>query len=153
MRGIILLRGWNISLSDYRREVEIAGSSSSLVQALSAMIHEHLKARETFFGAGFRLGIEALVSTTFFSMVVLNLLINLKKRVILSLSVATLISWALYICVTFVFPLEEWLPGTAIYMDTASFFERHSPEITLFGTIFALISLFVGVLWRKARDR
>ena len=57
-----------VYLSDRIRKVEIAGSSSSLVQALSTLIHEHLKAKETFFGAEFRMWGTFLIIITHLSL-------------------------------------------------------------------------------------
>ncbi|MYK41138.1 MAG: hypothetical protein F4049_13070 [Gemmatimonadetes bacterium] len=142
-----------ISLRDYQREVEIVGSSLAQVQALSAMIHEHLETKETIFGAEFRTLGKALFFATFLSLAVLNFIINREKVNNANLSIVTVIMCPIYLCILFVFPLEDWLPGTAIYMDTAGFLEKYSPEVTFFGAICGLISLFVPFFWRKVRER
>ena len=142
----------NISLRDYRREVEIAGSSFAQVQALSAMIDEHLEAKEIILGVGFRISSQIALIIIFMSLASFYLLIKREKIVIPYLSTVVLILLAINICVFFVFPLEDWLPGTAIYMDTASLLEKFSPEFTFFGAICGFISLCC-LLWRAVRNR
>ena len=136
-----------ITLRDYNREVEVVGTSLSHVQAISAIIHEHLQAKETIFGGSrFRTLVSAILFAFFLTNVPLSFyLASLYPRFRNHLSVIGLVCSLFFVYFVIVSPLrEDWLfPGIAIYKDSASFITRFAPEFTFISMIISIIAFLV----------
>ena len=145
-----------ITLRDYNREVEVVGTSLTHVQAISAIIHEHLQTKETIFGGWtFRTLVSGILIAFFLTNVPLSFyLASLYPRFQIHFSVMGLVCSLLFFYILIASPLrDDWLfPGIAIYKDTASVVTRFAPEFTFYGMFLTLISctvLSIRYLYRK----
>lgn len=152
------IRRVEITLADYEREAVISGSSLTQVQALSAMIHEHLIPKETILGAEFRRVALFLIISIQLCLVGFKIYMdrtNSNKKILRYLNIAVILMAPIYISGLFIIPWQEWFPGTAIYSDTANFFERYGPEISFLSFLIgipSLLALVIGIVSRKKEN-
>lgn len=125
-----------IDLGDWSRVVRISGSSPEQVEALSALLREDLGAHRALL-AGPKLRLLAGVLLLVGSVVWFYLPGARPKWT--QLGVFVLAQVAIYLP-----PWEQWLAGTAVYTESASFAVRHSGSISLAGLVLAVASVVQG---------
>ena len=137
----------NIRLWDTSRTVEISGRSRDQVEAAASVASTIISQAETIvgglahraFGAFFLLA-GGLILSLYAGRIYLALQLT---RPILTLSMRLT---GLILTLSIWLPWEEWLPGTAVYRDDASFLVRYAALISFLGFIVGIVAIFLSVI-------
>ena len=129
----------DISLSNAYRKFSVQGTDNNQVEAISTVLLNKLEAYSNFLSSNsFKLlgGILLII--------VGAVLVNLRKgdKIVIP---ANLIGLFCLLAPT-ILPWSDWLPGVAIFSGTASFIDRHINQISVFGVILGLGSIFVPII-------
>lgn len=142
----------SIRLTDGYRKMSVSGTDPEQVKSLYLVLLEDLNKHTTTLGGdGWRLWgaffLWMTISILFVSGVYL-----LDQRLIGSLSCWIMVA---FLCLLLFLPAwNVWLPGTAIYPDSASWIVRHSAGITFVGsavTVVAFVLMIIGLLRNSFR--
>ena len=139
----------NIRLWDTSRTVEISGRSRDQVEAAASVASTIISQAETIVGGrthrafgGFFLLAGGLILSLFAGRIALAPQLT-TTRPILTLSMQLT---GLILTLSIWLPWEEWLPGTAVYRDDASFLVRYAALISFLGLIVGIVAIFLSVI-------
>ena len=137
-----------IHLHDHSRSINISGKNSAQVKAISGLLRDEFHDKRVYLGGfGFRF------FCAFVLMLIASILLctTMKKGSGLE-HLPRVLAVVLYTCIL-ILPWEEWLPGTAIYSDSASFVDRNSNYISLGGVLLTVVMPLVMGMSKYFRDR
>ena len=137
----------NVRLRDTSRTVEISGRSRDQVEAAASVASTIISQAETIgggllhraFGGGFLLACGLFLSL---SAGRIYLALQLTRPILAPLMQLT----GLILTLSIWLPWEEWLPGTAVYRDDASFLVRYAALISFLGFIAAIVAIFLSAI-------
>ena len=144
----------NVQLWDTNRTVEISGRSRDQVEAAASVASTIISQAETILG-----GSTQRIFGGFFLLfggLILNVGSLILSRSAGRISLAPQLTrpivtlpmqlTGLILTLSIWLPWEEWLPGTAVYRDDASFLVRHAALISFLGFIAAIVAIFLSVI-------
>ena len=138
----------NIRLWDTSRTVEISGRSRDQVEAAASVASTIISQAETIVGGSTQRGWGG------FFLIVVGLILSVGSGLILFLApqltrpilILSIQLTGLIFTLSIWLPWEEWLPGTAVYRDDASFLVRHTALLTFLGFIASIVAIFLSAV-------
>ena len=132
-----------IRLSDAWRNLSVSGSSHEQVNALHGLLVQELGNHTTFMGGtGFRTAGGLILQISAYILMMVALLLMERVTRLSCLVLASLVYFS-----TWILPWDIWFPGTAIYLDSASFIVRYSAAISLAGVVATLLTFVLGIAY------
>ena len=133
----------SIRLRDTRRTLEISGRSRDQVEAAASVASKIIsQARTTVGGSFHRIMWAGGLITVGLILVLVPDGFAFRPKVYLALKLTgTILTFSVWL-----FPWEEWFPGSAVYRDDASFLVRHAALISFLGFLVAFVALFWSVV-------
>ena len=129
-----------VRLWDMRRTVEISGRSRDQVEAAASVASTIISQAETIVGGSFQRGLGGILLLT------TALFLSLTTFGVYPLSLVLKIIGLFLNLSVWLFPWDEWLPGSAVYRDDASFFVRHAATFSFLGFIATIVTIFYGLV-------
>ena len=130
--------GVDLTLSDSSRNITVAGSSRTSVEAISTLLSADLDGYRTMVaGPAFRTGSGWLMYLIAELLILLPIMAPLKKKEKFALALMGCLIGAFVLLL----PWQDWFAGTAVYAGDSSFAVRHSAQISLLGTSLTVAAL------------
>ena len=143
-----LISNVRISLTDHNRTLVVSARNRELANSIVGVVDDEIRDFQTILGGSkHRLLLGLIIFMIQVTFVVINLIINAANPYI---NAGIIISSILLVS-CWILPWTAWLPGVAIYSDTASFFDQHSAEISVFGVVFTVVITTLPYLLRMIK--
>jgi hypothetical protein len=145
-----------VMLHDSFRLVKLTGNDRVRVEAASAAIQSMFKNyyyTTPFAGVWLRVALFAIGALTFGTVITWASarIPAAHPWLIIAIYVGGFVG---FLGLTFVPPWDRWLPGTAIYNDSASFLTRHQDAIGLIGLLLGLWPILQGIFtWARRKSQ
>ncbi len=142
------IRRVTLDLGDYQCEVVIEGAVPEQVDGLLGVIAGDMdKVGVWFFGSVFR----ELAGLTIWLIVVVIGLMTLNRSKAIA-AVSSLAAFAILIMLVGG-PWSRWLPGTAVYPESASWLVRNSAIVSALGLVFTVLTFLVSIAYQAYTRR
>ena len=144
----------DVQLWDTSRTVEISGRSRDQVEAAASVASTIISQAETILGGSTQRTLGGVF--LLFGGLILNVgslilsrsagRISLAPQLTRPIGTLPMQLTGLILTLSIWLPWEEWLPGTAVYRDDASFLVRHAALISFLGFIAAIVAIFLSAI-------